>query len=209
MGGVKKPYLLLAGEPVLLHALRPFLARGDVVAIAVALAPEDASSPPEWLRTLDQRLTLVDGGATRAESVRQALAALPAALDVIVVHDAARPLLTADLLDRCIVLAAQGKGAVAGVPAVDTLKEVDGDGRVLGTPERARFWHAQTPQAFPATLLRKAFARAGQGERATDDASLVERLGGTVVMVESSSRNLKVTRPEDLELARRYLELGP
>jgi 2-C-methyl-D-erythritol 4-phosphate cytidylyltransferase len=208
MGGVKKPYLLLAGEPVLLHALRPFLARGDVVAVAVALAPEDASSPPEWLRTLDQRLTLVDGGATRAESVRHALAALPAALDVIVVHDAARPLLTADLLDRCIVLAAQGKGAVAGIPAVDTLKEVDGDGRVVGTPERARFWHAQTPQAFPAPLLRKAFARAGRGEGATDDASLVERLGGTVVMVESSSRNLKVTRPEDLELARRYLELG-
>jgi 2-C-methyl-D-erythritol 4-phosphate cytidylyltransferase len=208
MGGMKKPYLVLAGEPLLLHALRPVLARGDVVAVAVALAPEDASNPPDWLRTLDQRLSLVVGGATRMESVRNALTALPAALDVIVVHDAARPLLSAELLDRCIAVAAEGKGAVAGIRAVDTIKEVDGDGRVLATPERARFWHAQTPQAFPADLLRKAFARSRRTESTTDDASLVERVGGTVVMVESSSRNLKVTRPEDLELARRYLEPG-
>jgi 2-C-methyl-D-erythritol 4-phosphate cytidylyltransferase len=209
MGGMKKPYLLLAGEPLLVHALRPVLARGDVVAVAVALAPEEASNPPDWLLALDPRLSVVVGGATRAASVRSALGALPAALDVIVVHDAARPLLSADLLDRCIAVAAQGKGAVAGIPAVDTLKEVDGEGRVVWTPDRARFWQAQTPQAFPAELLRKAFARLQRTESATDDASLVERVGGTVVMVESSSRNLKVTRPEDLELARRYLEPGP
>jgi 2-C-methyl-D-erythritol 4-phosphate cytidylyltransferase len=207
MGGAKKPYLLLAGEPLLLHALRPILARADVLAVAVAVAPEDLRAPPRWLAGLDPRLSLVGGGATRAESVRHALEALPAELDVIVVHDAARPLLPAELLDRCIAVAAQGRGAVAGIPAVDTLKEVDGEGRVIATPERARFWQAQTPQAFPASLLRSAFARSGHAREATDDATLVEEVGGTVVMVESTPRNLKVTRPEDLALAERYLEL--
>ena len=203
MGGAKKPYLTLAGEPLLLHALRAFLARADVVAVAVALAADDADDPPAWLASLDPRITLVAGGETRTDSVRAALAALPE-VDVILVHDAARPLLTPDLLERCIRVAAEGKGAVAGHRAVDTLKEVDPSGRVLGTPERARFWHAQTPQAFPAALVRAAYA-SGAAD-ATDDASLVERIGGTVMMVEASPRNLKVTRTEDLAIAELYLQ---
>jgi 2-C-methyl-D-erythritol 4-phosphate cytidylyltransferase len=201
MGGAKKPYLTLAGEPVLLHALRPFLAREDVVALAVALAPEETAAPPAWLARLGPRVVLIAGGESRTDSVRAALAALPADLDVILVHDAARPLLTPDVLERCVRVAAQGRGAVAGFPAVDTLKEVDGSGRILGTPERTRFWHAQTPQAFPAALIRSAYASGEVAEGATDDASLVERLGGEVVMVEASPRNLKVTRPGDLALA--------
>jgi 2-C-methyl-D-erythritol 4-phosphate cytidylyltransferase len=208
MGGVKKPYLLLAGEPVLLHALRPLLAREDVVALALALAPEDAAAPPDWLSTLDARIELVPGGDSRTGSVRSALQALPAELDVIVVHDAARPLLSPETLDRCIREAARGRGAVAGVEAVDTLKEVDGEGRVVGTPERARFWHAQTPQAFPARLLRDAYAAWRPQDPVTDDASLVERVGGKVVMVESSARNLKVTHPDDLTVAELYLREG-
>jgi 2-C-methyl-D-erythritol 4-phosphate cytidylyltransferase len=209
MGGIKKPYLELAGEPILRHALRPFLARADVVAVAVALAAEDAAAPPPWLASLDPRITLLTGGATRPESVRKALAALPVDLDVIVVHDAARPLLTDDVLERCLRLAAQGKGAVAGMRVVDTLKEVDGHGRVTGTPDRARLWQAQTPQAFPAALARRAYESMREGDGATDDAALVERIGGDVVMVESSPRNLKVTRPEDLALAEHYLRLAP
>jgi 2-C-methyl-D-erythritol 4-phosphate cytidylyltransferase len=201
MGGAKKPYLTLAGEPVLVHALRPFLARQDVVAVALALAAEDAEAPPDWLRMLDGRIALVRGGETRAGSVRAALAALPADLDVIVVHDAARPLVTPELVDACVRVAAAGKGAVAGCPATDTLKEVDGSRRILGTPDRARFWHAQTPQAFPAAMIREAYARDDLLAGATDDASLVERSGGEVVMVEASLANLKVTRPEDLPLA--------
>ena len=204
MGGAKKPYLTLAGEPILLHALRRFLARRDVNAVCVALSPEDAPNPPEWLGTLDERIQVVAGGETRTDSVRAALRGLPPDLDVILVHDAARPLLTAAVLDRCIREAAEGKGAVAGFPAVDTLKEVDSSGRVLRTPERARFWHAQTPQAFPAALIRRAYEQ-GDAGAATDDSSLVERLGGTVVMVEASPRNLKVTRREDLALAELYL----
>jgi 2-C-methyl-D-erythritol 4-phosphate cytidylyltransferase len=208
MGGIKKPYLELAGEPILRHALRPFLARTDVVAVVVALAAEDASAPPPWLASLDHRIRLLAGGATRSESVRRALAGLPEEVDVIVVHDAARPLLTDDVLERCLRLAAQGKGAVAGMRVVDTLKEVDGDGRVTGTRDRARLWQAQTPQAFPAALARAAYGAMDE-DGATDDAALVERIGGEVVMVESSARNLKVTCPEDLALAEHYLRLAP
>ena len=173
MGGAKKPYLLLGGEPVLLHALKRFLSRADVTAIRIAVASEDLAAPPAWLTALDARVQLVAGGETRTDSVRAALRSLPAEVDVILVHDAARPLLTADVLDRCIAVASAGKGAVAGYPAVDTLKEVDGSGRVLSTPERARFWHAQTPQAFPAALIRSAYERS-DAAAATDDSSLAE-----------------------------------
>ncbi len=207
MGGRKKPFLELAGEPVLARALRPFLQHPAVTAVRVALAPADADAPPAWLTALDPRVAVVAGGATRAASVGAALAALPADVEVILVHDAARPLVTRAILDRCIAAAARGTGAVAGWPARDTLKEVDDAGRVVGTPERSRIWHAQTPQAFPAALLRRAY-EAWDGAPATDDAALVERVGGVVVMVEGSPRNLKVTRPDDLPIAELLLGRG-
>lgn len=207
MGGVKKPWLTLLGEPLLLHTLRPFLAHPDVVAVRVALAPEDAVDPPEWLRTRDPRLACVAGGATRTASVRAALGALPE-VDVVLVHDAARPLVTRAILDRCIA-AVRGApvGAVAGWPASDTLKRVDQDGRVVDTPDRRGVWHAQTPQAFPRALLDRAYA-AWDGQDATDDAALVERAGGTVVMVEGAPTNLKVTRPEDVAVAEALLAMA-
>jgi 2-C-methyl-D-erythritol 4-phosphate cytidylyltransferase len=140
--------------------------------------------------------------------VREAIRALPAALDVIVIHDAARPLVTGDAVERCIRAARGGTGAVVGHPATDTMKEVDDAGRITATPERARLWHAQTPQAFPAAMVRAAYEALKDPARVTDDASVVELSGGTVVMVEGSARNLKVTRPEDLPLAELYLRLA-
>jgi 2-C-methyl-D-erythritol 4-phosphate cytidylyltransferase len=205
MGGVRKPFLELAGEPVLVHALRPFLAQPSVVSIVVALAPEDAAAPPEWLTGLDRRISVVAGGETRTESVANAMAALPADVDVIAVHDAARPLVTADVVAECIAVAASGKGAVAGCPAVDTMKEVDGDGRILSTADRSRLWRAHTPQVFPATLLREAYQRAGGA--ATDDAALVERVGGEIRMVDGGAWNLKVTRPGDVPVAEALLRM--
>lgn len=229
MGGVKKPWLELAGEPVLAHTLRPFLADSRTTAIVIALAPEDASVPPAWLREVDPRVSCVPGGASRAASVACAVAALPDDVEVILVHDAARPLVDADTIDRCVLAAASGVGAVAGMRAVDTLKQVEGTQvagqhvaaqhvarqqvaaqhvengaggpRIVATPDRARFWHAQTPQGFPAELLRAAVARDDLFDAATDDASLVEAIGGTVIMVEGHPHNLKVTRPEDVPLA--------
>lgn len=203
MGGVRKPFLELRGEPVLIHALRPFLARTDVVAVAVALAAADAEDPPGWLLALDDRIRVVAGGATRSESVRAAVAALPEDCDLLAVHDAARPLVSGAAVDRCFAVAATGMGAVAGCPAVDTLKEVDEADRVTATADRSRFWQAHTPQVFPADLLRR--AHRGGGE-ATDDAALVERLGETVRMVDGGRWNLKVTRPEDLPVAEALLD---
>lgn len=208
MGGVRKPWLELAGEPTLRHALRPFLADDRVVRVVVALAAEDADDPPGWLTDVDERVVTVAGGDSRAASVARAVEALPDDLDVILVHDAARPLVDRATIDRCVLTAASGVGAVAGVRATDTLKEVEGTAggpRIVGTPDRTRFWHAQTPQGFPADLLRRAVAREDLFDTATDDASLVEAIGGTVVMVEGHPSNLKVTRPEDVPVAEFHL----
>lgn len=206
MGGVKKPLLELCGEPLLVHALRPFLADPRVVAVRVALAPEDAADPPEWIAAMDPRIQVVAGGAERADSVANAVAALPANIEVILVHDGARPLIRGAAIDACIRMAATGKGAVVGIPATDTFKQVDTEARVVGTPDRSRLWHAQTPQGFPAAMLRSALERTDLRATATDDASLVEAAGGEVVMVEGAASNLKVTRPQDLPLAEFWMK---
>jgi 2-C-methyl-D-erythritol 4-phosphate cytidylyltransferase len=163
----------------------------------------------KWLRTQDptasRAVTVVRGGETRSQSVRAALAALPGDLDVIAVHDAARPLVTGSIVARCIDVALQGFGAVAGCPAVDTMKVVDGAGHVVDTPDRATLWHAQTPQTFPAGPLREAYAAAG-GED-TDDAALVARHVPSLKlkMVDGGAGNLKVTRQADVSLAEAIL----
>jgi 2-C-methyl-D-erythritol 4-phosphate cytidylyltransferase len=205
MGGTRKAFLELAGEPLLRHALRPFLAEPRVVSVVVALPAEEASLPPTWLSELAPRVAVVAGGSTRSQSVRAALAALPEDLDAIAVHDAARPLVTDRVVSACVSLALDGVGAVAGCPATDTLKRVDGGGAVVGTPDRDGVWHAQTPQVFPAHVLRAAYedpAREG-----TDDSTLVERVspGVRVQMVDAGPSNLKVTRPEDIPLAEAIL----
>ena len=202
MGGLRKPFLELAGEPVLRHALRPFLSEPRVVAVVVALAPDDFAEPPEWITDLDGRISVVAGGETRTDSVRNAIRALPTDVDIIAVHDAARPLVTLAIISQCIDLAAAGCGAVAGCPAVDTMKRVDERARVLDTPNRVTMWHAHTPQVFPAELLRRAYEGAASG---TDDSALVESVGGEVQMVDGGSTNIKVTRPEDIPIAEAIL----
>jgi 2-C-methyl-D-erythritol 4-phosphate cytidylyltransferase len=210
MGGVRKPFLDLAGEPILLRSLRPFLHHPWVRAVVVALGEEDLRQPPGWLQAADpSRIRLVRGGATRGESVLAALEALPTEVEVVAVHDAARPLVTRAIIDRCLEAVRADRGAVVGWPAVDTLKEVDGEGRIVRTPPRERIWHAQTPQAFPREMLLKAYregSRAGLME--TDDAALVERVGGESVMVPGSPSNMKITRPGDLALAEVLLRGG-
>lgn len=145
----------------------------------------------------------VAGGASRSESVRNALATVPDA-EIAVVHDAARPLLTRELVDRCVAaIHAPGvDGAVAAAPVTDTVKEADEAGRVLRTLDRGRLWAVQTPQVFWASALRAVFeADAAVLAAATDDAGLVEQAGGTIAIVEAPAANLKVTTPLDLRLA--------
>jgi len=203
--GAGKAFLVLSGEPLLLHAIRPFLADPRVVSVVAVLPAEMAKQPPAWLTDLDARVVAAPGGATRTQSVRAGLAKLPADLDAIAVHDAARPLVAPGVVSACIDAALGGGGAVAGCPAVDTLKRVDGRRRVVETPNRAELWHAQTPQVFPAAVLRDAYAN--PSAEATDDAALVERFApGTVVtMVDAGASNLKITRPEDVAIAEAIL----
>ncbi len=208
MGGRRKPFLELEGEPLLLRSLRPFLRHPRLEAVAVALSSDDLQTTPGWLAEADPRLKLVQGGATRGESVWAALQALPESVDVVAVHDAARPLVNRAIIDRCLAEVEAGRGAVAGWPAVDTLKEVDTHGRIVRTPDRERIWHAQTPQVFPRDLVMRAYREAWkEGRENTDDAALVEAVGGEVVMVAASPYNLKVTRPEDLVMAQAFLSL--
>jgi len=208
MGGVRKQFLELAGEPILVHALRPFLAHPDLVLAVVALPAEEAMRPPTWLTELDPRIRIVAGGAQRGDSIRRALDVVPEDVDVVLVHDAARPLVSASIIDRVVTAAAGGHGAVAGIPVVDTLKVVDPAGRVVATEDRARFRRAQTPQGFPRPMLMEAYRRAeAEGTQGTDDAALVENCGASVVIVDDTAENFKVTSRGDLQFAEAILRL--
>ena len=202
MGGVRKQFLELAGEPMLLHTLRPFLEHPVVRWVVVALSSEDADDPPAWLRGVDPRVALVRGGSERADSVMRALAAVPDEADVVLVHDAARPLVTRELIDRTVAAVREGQGAIAALPISDTVKRV-ANGAIVETPDRAELYRAQTPQAFPRALLVEAYrAAALLGRTTTDDAAMVERYGkGHVVVVEGDPENVKVTDPADMTIA--------
>ncbi|MEO5510900.1 MAG: 2-C-methyl-D-erythritol 4-phosphate cytidylyltransferase [Longimicrobiales bacterium] len=207
MGGVRKPFLELAGRPLLQHTIEPFLASPNVEHIVVALPADTLGDPPAWLVALHPRVTLVGGGEERGDSVRNGIAALPDDVDVILVHDAARPLVSGEVIERCIAAAAEGRSVVAAVPVTDTIKEVDEGGRIESTPDRRALWAAQTPQAFPAAVIRDAYARALQDRiNATDDAALVSRYGATVTIVEGAVDNIKVTSPADLAIAQVLLQ---
>lgn len=202
MGGRPKAFLALGGIPLLQHALSTFLEHPRVRSIVVALSPDDAEEPPAWLRGLDRRVEVVAGGETRTLSVFAGLESLDAAVDLVLVHDAARPFVTREVIDRCVEAVGDTEGAVAGWPAADTMKQVGEGARVVATPDRATLWSAQTPQAFPRPMLLEAYRRAvSKGQSATDDAEIFRRHGGTVRMVEGARWNLKVTHPEDLEMA--------
>ncbi len=158
-----------------------------------------AVAPPEWLQILPVKI--VAGGAERGDSVWNGLAALAPDVGTVLVHDGARPFVTADVITR-VLEAARGGGAIAAVPVADTLKRVQADRWITETVERATLWQAQTPQGFPRRLLLRAYGRARtEGRSGTDEAELVERLGASVRVVLGSPTNVKITRPEDFPLA--------
>jgi 2-C-methyl-D-erythritol 4-phosphate cytidylyltransferase len=205
-GSTPKQYRLIGGVPVVLRALRPFTAHPDVLQVILVLPPADAAQPPGFLSELlgSPGLSLTAGGTHRGDSVRAGLALLESRCGVVLVHDGARPFVDRDVIDAVIGYARQGEGAVAAVPLSDTLKEASRrePSRVLRTRPRARLWRAQTPQGFPRAVLEQAYQRAARlNRRASDDAALVEALGLPVRLVPDSSRNLKITTREDLELA--------
>jgi 2-C-methyl-D-erythritol 4-phosphate cytidylyltransferase len=196
---VRKQYLEVGGVPVLLRAVTAFVEHPRVGVVVVVLPPEDLDAPPPWLATLP--VVLAAGGAERGDSVWNGLAATPTDASVVLVHDGARPFVSAAIIDRVLDACAEG-GAIAAVQMTDTVKEVGADGFIRGTPDRALLWRAQTPQGFPRAALIRAYERAREdGVAATDDATLFERYVGPVRVVAGSERNLKVTRPTDLVVA--------
>lgn len=208
-GDVPKQYLRAAGQPLLAHALDAVLADARVAGVVVALAADD-SRWPGWTARNGKSVVACVGGAERADSVLAALDALPADVPadaLLLVHDAARPLLRADDLARLIDAAfACADGALLAAPVRDTLKRTAPDGRVAATEPREGLWRALTPQAFRRDLLHEALVRArAEGVVATDEAMAVERLGRHPRLVEGRDDNLKVTTPADLDLANHLL----
>lgn len=206
----KKPFAPLDGRAVWLHSAERFLNRADVKQLLLVIAPEDH----EYFTTKFAAhaailgVEMVLGGAERADSVAQALARVSADVDFVAVHDAARPCLANEWIDRVFAAAEKSGAAILAIPVKATLKRVGPDRTICETVARERLWEAQTPQVFRRQLLLDAYAKRG-GFVATDDAQLVERLGQPVSVVEGSSINLKITTREDLRLAEHALKALP
>jgi 2-C-methyl-D-erythritol 4-phosphate cytidylyltransferase len=209
--GELKQFRWVAGRPMLLHTLQLFQSRADVAMVVCVLPREYAGDPPPWIFQSDTERMLVSvGGRTRAESVRNGIADLTPECRIVLVHDAARPLVTMEAVDRVVDAVRAGTSAIAALPVVDTLKEVGADGRsIVRTVERAGLWRAQTPQGFPRDVLLRAHRAAEDGGYdATDDAALVERIGEPVVVVRGSERAMKVTEAGDFDRAEAMYGLG-
>jgi 2-C-methyl-D-erythritol 4-phosphate cytidylyltransferase len=201
-GGELKQFRWIAGKPMLLHSLQLFHQRRDVAMVVCVLPRQYAGDPPPWLFQSDvDRLLVSVGGDQRGESVLHGLEDLPDEVRIVVVHDAARPFVSMEVVDAVVAEARAGRAAVAAVPVTDTLKEVDSEGRVVRTVERDGLWRAQTPQAFPRAMIEAAYAEARRTRTyATDCAALCEQRGFEVVIVRGSERAAKVTEEADFAL---------
>ena len=202
-----KQFLDLAGTPVLVRTCRAFL---EVAAIRLVVVAVPAAHREATLALLSlhldadalARLRVTVGGATRQDSVQAGLRVLPADIGLVLVHDAARPLIDRATIERCLEATHRFGAAIAAVPVTDTLKQVDPTGRIVRTVDRSGLWQAQTPQGAGRELLARASTEAGRSSRVyTDEAALLEAAGIPVQVVEGSERNLKITRPGDLQVA--------
>ncbi len=198
-----KQLLSLAGAPLLQRSLEPFLNSPRIQDIIVALPADLAAAPPRYLTHASVRV--VEGGARRQDSVANAFAARADGTEVIVIHDAARPFVTADLIARTIDAAAESGAAIAALGARDTVKRAAADGTIAATLPRGEIYLAQTPQAFRTGVLEDALARSTGASDATDEAMLAEQAGHRVRLVEGDARNIKITTPHDFAMAESML----
>jgi 2-C-methyl-D-erythritol 4-phosphate cytidylyltransferase len=207
---LRKQYLPLAGLPILAHTLTVF-AKCDLVGHIYLVIPQDDI---DFCREnildrikLGDNVTLVAGGSRRQESVYRGLQHIDPACRIVIIHDGVRPFVQHDQLAACINGAGKFGSCILGVPAYDTLKQVDKSGNIVNTIARDAIWLAQTPQAFRYDLIKRAHDQARlDGFQGTDDASLVERLGEAVKILRGSRSNIKITHKEDLKIARALLE---
>ena len=205
-----KQFLEIGGKPVIIHTLERVQQASAVDEIVVVL-------PPAKVEEFSRRITahgfhkplhFVAGGERRQDSVHQGFLSLnEEETEIVVVHDAVRPLVEADLIHRVVERARLTGAAIAAIPTIDTIKEVSSQGVVVATPQRSALRQVQTPQAFAYSILREAFQRAyADGYYGTDDSSLVERIGIQVAVVPGSPLNIKITTPEDMRFAELILK---
>jgi 2-C-methyl-D-erythritol 4-phosphate cytidylyltransferase len=207
-GTSRKQFMLLEGSPILLHTIRKFASTTEVAEIVVALRGDDL----DWVRGLleaenfGKPVRLVEGGDSRQQSVENALATLGPSTELVAVHDAVRPFIEPSVLSAVFAEAAENGAAIVGIVPVDTVKQVHRN-KIRQTIPRDRLILAQTPQVFRFDLLKQAFAKAREdGFAGTDESSLVERLDQVeVCVVPGSDRNIKITKPSDMDLARHFL----
>ena len=200
-----KQYLLLDGVPVLVHTLKVFEEAKVIDEIILVLPSEDVLSAQQQLVNkydLRKITNVIAGGKERQDSVRNGLAAITGKCDVVVIHDAVRPFVTEELIKQVVAAAKTTGAASVGVKAKDTIKETKKDNLVVATVPRQNLWLTQTPQAFKFELLKKAYIEAYRDKfYGTDDASLVERIGAKVKMIDGSYENIKITTQEDMMIA--------
>jgi 2-C-methyl-D-erythritol 4-phosphate cytidylyltransferase len=210
MGNNRNKLLLtLLGKPLLAWTLMAVEASGQIKWIGIMAQPEDWQDIKEILASvsLTKPVELIIGGSTRQESVYNGLQALPPTADRVLIHDGARCLATADLLDRCAEVLQNCPGLIAAIPVKDTIKLVDESKLIQDTPNRDNLWAAQTPQGFDVKLLKQCHDRGRElGWEVTDDAALFEKCGLPVRIVEGEETNLKVTTPVDLAIAEFILQ---
>lgn len=206
---VAKQFLPLGDKPMLAHTLLVFQRASEIDEIIPILSQEDMEM---CLREVIEQYhitkvkTLVVGGKERQDSVANGLQKLEKDASIVMIHDGVRPFVTNEMIRESVELAKKGESVVVGVPIKDTIKEVDDKKIVRNTLERSRLWAVQTPQTFPVKVLKRAYEESYKRKiSATDDATLVERMGGTVHVIMGSYDNIKITTPEDLILAEEIL----
>jgi 2-C-methyl-D-erythritol 4-phosphate cytidylyltransferase len=210
----RKQFMLLDGSPILLHTVRKFAASGRVREIVIALRRDDLSWVGDLMREeiRTKPVRVVEGGNSRQESVERGLASVSPDTELVAVHDAVRPFIDLEIIEKSIDEAAEYGAAIVGIVPVDTVKQVSGaqasGAKIRSTISRERLVLAQTPQVFRYDLLKQAFEAARRdGFVGTDESSLVERLEQVEVrVVMGSDRNIKITKPGDMDLARLFLE---
>ena len=203
-----KQYHLLAGVPILVHTVRQFVLASCIRRIVVVVPADRVDSTSHLLGTYDltgETLHVIAGGRRRQDSVKAGLDILDNDVDIVLVHDGARPLVSGDLITRCCDAVSSYGAAIAAVPVKDTLKKSDADNCILHTVDRENLWQAQTPQAARLSVLLAAYEAAGDRD-VTDEASLLELTGIPVHLVEGSETNIKITRPDDLIIAEKIMQ---
>ncbi len=208
--GYKKPFIKLQQKPVWLHSVEKFQKRSDVKQVIIVVAPDDEE---EFMTKFGANVAVLGldvalGGNERTDSVRNGLQKLKEGIDLVAVHDAARPCVSEDDIEAVFQAAEQKGAATLAIPVTSTLKRVDGDRKIEETVDRSMLWQSQTPQVFHKQILLDAFEELS-GQRPTDEAQLVEMTGGQVTVVQGSPLNIKITTRADLRLAAACLDAAP